>query len=183
MLVVGDASYPAINMFSVCSVKVGNDVPVAWLPQHKSWALQSKSPWFAFALGRGSKENNLHVQGVMDCRIYATKADALRESLKLMLNVHPSGNAKIEVKACLAGQTATYVHGYIMKDKGKAHFHVSCWHKCILLVLLSNLLFGRPFGASCSSLDCYAHPCNMLYLTPNQQVKVPGLTQSHCTVH
>lgn len=128
--VAGDSSYPAVNMFSIFSVKAGNDVPTVWLQQHKLWALQCKSPWFAFALERGTRENNLHVQGVMDCRIFATKpgCDALRESLKLMLNIHASEIAKIEVRACQAGQTATYMLGYIQKDKLKAHFDVSICH-------------------------------------------------------
>ena len=73
----------------------------------------------------------------MKCCIYATKAGCdVRESLKLMLNVHPSDNAKIEVKACLAGQTAIYMLGYIMKDKAKAAY-------CLLL---SNLPIGQPLA-------------------------------------
>ena len=77
-------------MFSVFSVKAGTDVPTAWLSQHQLWAQQCQSPWFAFALERGAREPNLHVQGVMDCRIFATTAGCtvLRDSLKQMLNIH-----------------------------------------------------------------------------------------------
>lgn len=168
-------------MFSIFSVKAGNDVPTAWLLQHKQWAVQCKSTWFAFALERGSKENNLHVQGVMECRIFATKAgcDVLRESLKLMMNIHSSDNAKIEVKACQAGQTATYMLGYIQKDKSKAHYDVSmhlcccivcCCHACHLLsIVLAQLVSTETVIFARLSLACIA------------QLSLACSTVVHCT--
>ncbi|DBA96651.1 TPA: hypothetical protein ACH3X1_015508 [Trebouxia sp. C0004] len=71
--------------------------------------------------------NQLHVQGVMDCSIFNTAAGCttLRDLLKGYLNVTGSDGAKITVKACTDGRTATYMLGYIQKDKVKAHYDMS----------------------------------------------------------
>ena len=100
----GDDSYPTTHLFSTFSVVCGTDCPTAWLGQHKLWAVVCKSDWYAFSLERGSKNHNLHVQGVMSCRIYNTAAGCtlLRDLLKSYLNSDGSQGVKITVKACAA---------------------------------------------------------------------------------
>ena len=114
-------------MLSITSVKPKSDVPTIWLQQHKLFAETCRSEFYAFSLERGTKDKNLHVQGVMTCRCYATDAGCvtLREVLKSLLNVNNLEEGKITVKACAAQQTPTYMLGYIQKDKLRTHYDVS----------------------------------------------------------
>ena len=142
-------------MYSIFSVKCGQDAPTAWLQQHKLFALACRSTWFAFALERGAKEKHLHVQGTMTCRCYATDAGCttMRNLLKSYLNVGQADEAKVTVKACAPGQTPTYMLGYIQKDKAKTHYEV----RSTLLLPLLLRCFLHHAVASCWCMQSLQH--------------------------
>ena len=53
---VGDSSWQHNHYFSITCVKLGTDVPEAWLEQCRTFATSCASSWFAFALERGAHQ-------------------------------------------------------------------------------------------------------------------------------
>ncbi|CAM9556676.1 unnamed protein product [Chrysoparadoxa australica] len=108
---------------TIASSQKNFDVPLSWFTAVKE-LFPGISERSAFALERGDKKSNLHIQG-MALLHTAGKDDAAARKLRTAIRKELGfTQAHLQFKAFKGGQNFFEMLGYLTKDKGKPHYRL-----------------------------------------------------------
>ncbi|CAM9575297.1 unnamed protein product [Chrysoparadoxa australica] len=107
---------------AISSKEMNGDVPLYWFTVVADFAgVAEKS---AFALERGDKKQNLHIQGMVLLHTYDTDATAARKLRTAVRADLVLEQGHLQFKAFRGSQKFFEMLGYLSKDKDKPHFQL-----------------------------------------------------------